>query len=244
MTSKQQILEPISSMVKIALLNFSGKNTKLIIRDHGIYIDDPSDSVLCFQQSFIRFAYGDSKEDIYVLNSMIINYLDWYMINGNPDDYKIFRDIALFACNGIKKIQETYKSGNVVLSIQYYINLISRVVEDLDKTFENYPPHKKSNKLSNSSCDDSYKNINIDKLKIYVPEKTDETISIVDTSKVQSIWTIDDVRLLYKEINDCFENYIPKSGEFIDAKIKVLLEILGNKDTKFSSIVKDSYGGQ
>ena len=82
------------------------------------------------------------------------------------------------------------------------------------------------------------------KLNIYVPEKTDDVITIVDTSKVQNIWSMKDIRLLYKEINDCFNNYLPKSGEFIDAKIKVLLEILGNKDNNFNSIVKDSYGGQ
>jgi len=240
MTSKQQILEPISSMVKLALLNFSGKNTKLIIRDHGIYIDDPSNSVLCFQQSVVRFAFGDSKEDIYVLNNMIINYLDWYMINGDPDNYKIFRDIALFACNGIKKIQGTYKTGNVVLAIQYYINLIKHVINDIDKKNNH---GLKKNKGSEKFNEDSYKNINTDKLNIYVPEKTDDVISIVDTSKVQHIWSIDDIKLLYKEINDCFNDYLPKSGEFIDAKIKVLLEILGNKDNNFNSIVKDSYGG-
>jgi len=130
MTRKYQILEPLSSMVELALLNFAGDNPKINIKNHGINIDNPGSSYL--PQSISRFISGDSKEDIFILNLMVVNYVDWFIINNYNDKFEIYKNIALYAVSGLRKLQHTYKSGIVILALQYYIVLIMKAIADME----------------------------------------------------------------------------------------------------------------
>jgi len=130
MTRKYQILEPLSSMVELALLNFAGDNPKINIKNHGINIDNPGSGYL--PQSISRFISGDSKEDIFILNLMVVNYVDWFIINNYNDKFEIYKNIALYAVSGLRKLQHTYKSGIVILALQYYIVLIMKAISDME----------------------------------------------------------------------------------------------------------------
>lgn len=130
MTRKYQILEPLSSMVELALLNFAGDNPKINIKNHGINIDNPGSGYI--PQSISRFISGDSKEDIFILNLMVVNYIDWFIINNYNNKFEIYKNIALYAVSGLRKLQHTYKSGIVILALQYYIVLIMKSISDME----------------------------------------------------------------------------------------------------------------
>jgi len=130
MTRKYQILEPLSSMVELALLNFAGDNPKINIKNHGINIDNPGSGYI--PQSVSRFMSGDSKEDIFILNLMVVNYVDWFIINNYNGKFEIYKNIALYAVSGLRKLQHTYKSGIVILALQYYIVLIMKAISDME----------------------------------------------------------------------------------------------------------------
>lgn len=129
MVEKYQILEPLSSMVELALLNFEKEDPKIIIKNHGINIDNPSNRYI--PQSISRFIGGDSKEDIFILYSMIVNYIDWFIINNYNDKFEIYKNIALYAVSGLRRLQKTYRYGIVVLALQYYIVLIMKAISDI-----------------------------------------------------------------------------------------------------------------
>ena len=130
MTERYQILEPLSSMVELALLNFSEEKPKITIKNHGINIDVPGNRLV--PQYISRFFGGDSKEDIYILNSMIINYIEWFIIDNYNGKFEIYKNIALCAVSGMRKLQHTYTTGIAVLSLQYYIVLIMKSISDME----------------------------------------------------------------------------------------------------------------
>lgn len=359
MTEKYQILEPLSSMVELALLNFSEDKPKITIKNHGINIDVPGNGII--PQCVSRYLGGDSKEDIYILNSMIINYIEWFIINNYNDKFDIYKNIALCAVSGMRKLQQTYKTGIAVLSLQYYIILIMKSISDmeakrkipkhikrkkiptkLNKNTTDTEPHEETNKgrvtflpkftddssnepdnscdilsptlhkftddisgktdnncsdpsiLSNRESIDSEfqdhddennetefkpkselevsrilnelgnvaddvgnrddssfltenKIISESTLELWtIPMKQAQTI--VDITKIKEIWSSDDVDDLYKMIEDCFDmtnghHFAPKSGDFINARINALIEVLKLKDNNFSNIIRCSYGG-
>jgi hypothetical protein len=119
-------------MVELALLNFAGDNPKINIKNHGINIDNPGSGYI--PQAVSRFISGDSKEDIFILNLMVVNYIDWFIINNYNGKFEIYKNIALYAVSGLRKLQHTYKSGIVILALQYYIVLIMKAISDMEVT--------------------------------------------------------------------------------------------------------------
>jgi hypothetical protein len=220
MTSKQQILEPITCIAKLSLLTFMGQSIKITISDHGIHYDDP-ETTSYIQHVIGRKIRGDGREDIAVLNNAIVNYLDWYIINNPTNSKRKYIKLAIFAINGLRKLQKTYNSNsnNVVLTLQFYINLINTVIAN-DSVFRDKVAFAK-----------------------LLPVFAEEKINLVDTDQVKKIWDETDVDKLYDEINDCFDmNNEKKVNEFIDAKVRGLIEILEKKDQFFTEIIKKSYG--
>ena len=58
-------IEPIYSLVKLALLSFFPDNTKLSISNNYIYIREPG-----MYQGLIRWGYGENRYDILSLKSV------------------------------------------------------------------------------------------------------------------------------------------------------------------------------
>jgi hypothetical protein len=153
-SNKTQILEPLSSMIELSLLSFSKKKPKLSIKHHGIVIDNSGEGFI--PRNISRFIYGDSKEDLTILHPMIINYINWFIIgniNNNNDIYLMYKNIAICSVNGLKKLQSTYKIGNVVFSLQYYINLILKTLVDVDKIRDN-KKNKNEHNIDSEYSDD------------------------------------------------------------------------------------------
>lgn len=130
MTDKHQILEPLSSMVELALLNFSGDDIKISVKNHGIYTSVSGDGYL--PRSVWRRLEGAGREDIYILHDMIKNYIEWFIIGDYNGNYDIYKNIARYAMEGMRKLQDTYKHGNVVLALQFYIVIITKAINDMD----------------------------------------------------------------------------------------------------------------
>lgn len=164
MNSRKNVLDPISSMCRLIMLNFRPKETKIGLINNSINIQPPS-SIQWMQ----RKINGDERDNISLLFFVIIRIIEWYLvpiydlkfknrrtkINNNLKMYfneqksdidiiDIYHEIeekdveslwnyiyklADYMNMGLSKLQNTYDSGNVVYSIQYYINLINLALE-------------------------------------------------------------------------------------------------------------------
>ena len=224
MTNKQQILEPITSIVKMTLLRFKGDNVKISIRNHGLHYDDPNDAIIPFQHIIDRKIRGDSREDMSVLNDMIVNYLDWYVINNTDRNSRDkFMEIIKYSVEGFKKLQVTYikqnnnANSNVALVLQYYINLITTILDDIDR-YQDRDEFRK--------C-------------ISYIERTE--VNIIDIEQVKTIWSEEETNEIYSDLEFCFGN---KNTQFVHAKVLGLMDILQKKDNYFKDTIKNCLGTQ
>jgi hypothetical protein len=82
---KKQLLDPLSTMVKLIQLNFRANQTKISIHDHVLILQDPTG-----YQWAVRWYNGDGRENIGELYYAIVRLIKWFMIN--ESDHKSVDD--------------------------------------------------------------------------------------------------------------------------------------------------------
>lgn len=127
---KSYVLDPLTVIIKLAILGNKPVGTKLLICNNTIYFQDPG-----LMQTIYRIYYKSNKTDLqYLYNPIHIacqHYLSSTFINKNP------RIVNLFECakRGIEKLSETYNHCAIItLCFNYYYTIIKN---HLDKSMEN-----------------------------------------------------------------------------------------------------------
>lgn len=197
-SDKHQILEPITAVSRLITLAFKPKNTKIAIRDHKVMLCEPVSEVYYgfnIPQGFGRYWNGDSREDIYILNHVLCNFIEWYIIphkESDPDIYKGMINMAKYLRVGLKELQNTYKTGNAVCTIQYYIILLTSVIEGWFYSSLLYNPSSSERK---SFLDDD--DLESDSI-IYS--------TIFDVQKFKHFWSKEELRSLCSQFDKCFRS--------------------------------------
>ena len=115
------ILDPLSVIIKLAIINNKPIGTKIRIDNNVIYLQEPGPF-----QSLCRFIFKNTKADIHYLYNPIElacqQFLTKEFIKENPK----IQDLFKCAQNGLLKLSETYKSCSMMgMCINYYISIIS-----------------------------------------------------------------------------------------------------------------------
>lgn len=124
---KTYIIDPLTSLCKIALLHFMSEKTKLAISHHVLYVQGYS-----FHQWIERMKNGDSRIDISHLNTPLMKAVKWYILDGpekiqmNDETYVSIRTIAKFAIKGLIKMQHSTYGNDLAIKLilQYFINML------------------------------------------------------------------------------------------------------------------------
>jgi len=198
--SKQQVLETISSIGKIIMLAFKPLGTKIAIRNHILVLCESdlnsngvTRSYIGFYQGIERYCYGDSRDDLYILNHVLTNFIDLYILT-YPKDSAIYKGLIMmcrYMCCGLKRLQQTYVEGNATCVIQYMINILYTLINDTYKPYMMY----------------SINRINRSNLSIYGNSDTKETMdhsSIFDTNKIKDFWSQSELKSIIGQFNQCF----------------------------------------
>lgn len=215
MTEKHQILETITAVARLITLVFKPHNTKISIREHNVVLCEPKYDKyygINFSQGIQRYLHGDSREDIYILNHVIINFIEWYIIPYKTKDKVIYNgllNMAKYLCIAFKKLQSIYKTGNVVGTLQYYIIILTSVIDD---TFNSELLYTNTTSSRNSFLDDN----KLDDELIYS--------TIFDIEKFRNFWTRDELYSICVQFEKCFKQ--PDEDDYtlftnIDAKQNV-----------------------
>ena len=137
---KNHVIEPVTCMIRLAMLSFKPYGTKIGIFDNSIYIQEPS--VL---QGPIRWLSGDNRNDIHFLLDPINKALERY----NIQDSDSVKNIYTLAMKGLLKLKKSYSNNHnsslTAHSIELYIktintylegnNMVSRQDDDDEKTY-------------------------------------------------------------------------------------------------------------
>jgi len=149
--TKNQILDPITTSVKISLLLYKPLYTKLSINNNRVNFQEPT----YILQGLTRRFNGDQRSDINILIQSIKNLLNWY----NISDKKV-RYICNGVINGLGKLSKCYgeedENTNLVSqTIGFFIDKIRKDLGELyvpDTNTETYD----STKEDKDSDDDNH----------------------------------------------------------------------------------------
>jgi hypothetical protein len=124
---KNYLLDPLSVIIKLAILSNKPVGTKILIKNNVLYFQEPG-----MFQSLCRIIYSTNKTDLqYMYNPIQIacqNFLTKEFVKQTP------RIKNLFTCaqNGIKKLIETYKTNSIIcLTLNYFHVIITNHVEQV-----------------------------------------------------------------------------------------------------------------
>jgi hypothetical protein len=110
---KNLILEPMCSLLKLILLQFKEKGTKISIVDNSIQFNEPS-----LTQGIIRSLYGDCREDLHNLYYPLIKCLEWYP----RSEYELFYTECK---KGLQIINEVYDNNTTIHhTISHYLEIV------------------------------------------------------------------------------------------------------------------------
>ena len=120
------ILDPLSVIIKLAILSNKPIGTKICISRNIIYFQEPG-----IFQGFCRYFLKTNKTDLqYMYNPIELacqHYLSKTCVQQNPKLKELFK----CAQNGILKLIETYKQCSIMrLCLNYYFSLISNHLDE------------------------------------------------------------------------------------------------------------------
>jgi hypothetical protein len=123
---KSYILDPLSVIIKLAILSNKPIGTKLLIQNNVIYFQEPGPF-----QSICRMFYNTNKTDLqFIFNPLhiaCVHFLSKSFTEKTPRIKKLF----LCAQNGLKKLIETYKSCSIItLTLNYYYALLTNHIKE------------------------------------------------------------------------------------------------------------------
>lgn len=229
-----QIIDPLSSIVRLAIYYYKPVGTKLGISNNVIWFQNPT-----LIQGAIRTIYRDRKTDLHNLYQPIQKACQWYLIE-NCDSRMIH--IFKLAKNGLVKLKKTYKHFPLVCHcISYYVDVIEDNLKrvgagdaDSDSSgnsltpiefVEDFDPDDNDVKLLQESIRES----------IIVKEKLDSGLAL----KLKNVWTrnkINTIFSIFQEITLLKEESDIKG---ITSLVESLEEFLNPIDNKVQNIIKN-----
>lgn len=126
---KDSILEPLTCLVRLSIIDFKPLGTKISLNNNRIKYNDPN-----MLQGALRWSNGDNREDLHNLYNPLIKATQWY----DHEDEQI-RNIFKYAVKGLQKLQSSYNKNTVIShSIQLYIDYLEKYLdgEKLEKETE------------------------------------------------------------------------------------------------------------
>ena len=181
----RQILDPLTTMIKLAILGYKPVGTKLAIDNNKIYFQEPS-----VTQGFLRWAYGNKRYELHHLLNPIVKAVKRCDLS-NP----AIRSIFLLAINGLERLKGSYNNNSslVIHSLELYISIINNVlVNDKDEN------RIKNNSLIHTVQDDDELQNNI---SIFSNLWLDEEINLVAKMLQQIESTKKDAKTYLDAIN-------------------------------------------
>jgi len=142
------ILEPLQSMIQLALLSSTPIGTKLAIHENILYLQTPT-----IIQPISRWYNADKKDDLFFLFQVIKRFIKWYnpsVSTKSPLTEELYQLIKTMSLEGLNNLLKTYSSSDsnaVTQVIAMYKHMLEtnesiddKTISDsinMDEVFEN-----------------------------------------------------------------------------------------------------------
>ena len=112
--TKHLILEPLSCVLKISLLQHKPIGTKISVSNNALQFHEPT-----FLQGLTRSLGGDSRQDLHNICHPIIKCLEWYPLS----EHNLIYEECL---RGLEVFKQSYEEHSLINhTIDHYIGLVS-----------------------------------------------------------------------------------------------------------------------
>ena len=145
-----QILEPFSTVIKLAIISFKEDGTKIAVSENKLYIQPPSPL-----QGAIRTAYGHNREEVHYLLKPILRCIETHP--AMSDNHVLMNPYILhiyqLAIEGLKRLKKNYGSGTSTVShtIDLYINIMDTHINGGPKVIvDSYQSHSEEDPMEQS----------------------------------------------------------------------------------------------
>ena len=124
---KSFILDPLSVIIKLAIISNKPVGTKILIQNNVIFFQEPG-----VFQAFCRYVLNTNKSDLqYMYNPIHAacqHFLQKDFVESTPRIKSLFKCAQL----GIERLKETYKDySTICLSLNYFYIIINNFVEQI-----------------------------------------------------------------------------------------------------------------
>lgn len=227
--NKNIILDPMSCLVKLALLSFYDNGTKISIYQNRIMFNEPG-----LLQGTYRFFNGDGKEDLHNLFNPLQKSIDWYWEKDNNEINFLFEN----SINGLKSLKKSYRDNFMIQHlIDYYITILEnkKKIKISKNIFE----------LNNSNTDNLKNNSNNKK-------KTNQNASIKNEDNesesnvvneihcfLKNLWSENEIKIIIQ----LFREFVEKksddtySKEEVDNFLSTIHNITKTKEDKLFNFI-------
>ena len=222
MSAKKQLLDPLGTLCKLVSLNFSEINTKISIHNHSLSLQKPYN-----YQFMVRWMNGDGKENVSELYHVISRVIKWYLLDENDNNSEIsncdeLKRLIRYLCNAFRKLQETYEYGNVILAVQFYINIMESAISG---------------------------NYHDNMMPKYILDKEKEYENLLDYDKLKNFWKYDKLKRICELYDACFKVYnsedmlLIEKEALISGYLQSIQSILEITDGEFHKLIQNSTKG-
>ena len=121
LNQKNLILEPISCIMKVILLQHKQEGNKFSVNNNAILFNEPS-----LGQGFLRSIYGDCREDLHNLYYPILRCVQWY--SHEDPHFKYFYQECK---KGLLLLIDVYDNNSTIHhTLSHYISIIEGNKDD------------------------------------------------------------------------------------------------------------------
>ena len=122
--NKNDILDPLSVILKLYIYNFKPEGTKISVSNNKIILQD----IGIFQGS-VRKIFGDSKNDINIIFGPVVYACLKYLSSDEREKYLYIFEIVSASLN---KLKLTYAGNEIVYNIEQIKNVIDSFISKKD----------------------------------------------------------------------------------------------------------------
>ena len=124
---KSFILDPLSVIIKLAILGNKPVGTKILIQNNVVYLQEPGPF-----QTICRIFFKSNKTDLQYMYNPIQNACQFFLTKEYMQKTPRIKNLFQCAQLGIKKLIETYKTCPIIgLSLNYYYTIITNHVDQI-----------------------------------------------------------------------------------------------------------------
>ena len=208
------ILEPLSCIFKIILLQYKPPGTKISLSKNGVSFSHPS-----YVQGLFRGAYGDCREDLHNLYHPLRQCLQWY-----DSRNKTYKHLYVECAKGLQTLKDVYTKDS---TIHHTINHYLRALEDPSILDKDTPITSEPEPTPDTD-----------------PDTTPEHSGLPTTNPLiehlRNIWTDPEIKLSYDLVvllQSCppsmKDTYCRTLEDIIDAKEKELYHYIQHSTTSY-----------